>query len=427
MHKKVDKLTTLSANEKVNLDLHNAEMTKQMRLIHLTDEDLKALKYFKPFYKEHKEKVVDDFYSRILSIPELKGIITEHSTVKNLQATLERHILEMLDGNFNQSFIDKRMSIARIHNNIKLETKWYLGAFSVLKDSMIDTLTANNVEKDHIIRFTQALSKVFNFEQQLVLEAYGNNRKNEAEGVENAKIRTQIKSLIGESCENLASATQQIFATMQELVSQSTMVQSTVTTASDKTNSTHSLATEGYEQITDLRDKVNKVSTNTKEMHLNVSSLSKSSKEIQEIVNLVKDIASQTHLLSLNSAIEAARAGEHGKGFAVVSQEVRKLSEQTKNSVTKITELVTKNSTYIDTVVSNLSEVDNSVEDGKVVFGNTQNSFNTIVASMESNMVILARIVEEINTLVQSLEEVGEATKTISETADILNDSAKSI
>jgi methyl-accepting chemotaxis protein len=64
--------------------------------------------------------------------------------------------------------------------------------------------------------------------------------------------------------------------------------------------------------------------------------LSEQSQEIGEIIATVDDLAQQSNLLAVNAAIEAAEAGEHGKGFAVVAQEVRNLSEQSRQATTQV-------------------------------------------------------------------------------------------
>lgn len=75
------------------------------------------------------------------------------------------------------------------------------------------------------------------------------------------------------------------------------------------------------------------------------------------MADAISNIASQTNLLALNAAIEAARAGENGKGFAVVAEEVRKLAEQSSNTVSKIQKTIGR----VNSAFSYLSENSNGI------------------------------------------------------------------
>lgn len=84
------------------------------------------------------------------------------------------------------------------------------------------------------------------------------------------------------------------------------------------------------------------VSNNQESLNNEITKVNTMSIQINEVVDFIKDIADETRLLGLNAAIEAARAGEAGAGFGVVAQEIRKLSGDSKQTVSKIKDLVAK-------------------------------------------------------------------------------------
>lgn len=106
--------------------------------------------------------------------------------------------------------------------------------------------------------------------------------------------------------------------------------------------------------------------------------------EVEEIIDDILSISSQTNLLALNASIEAARAGEAGKGFAVVADEIRQLSEQTKESVTKITDIIRKLTENAEAAADNMNQSMESSEKQNDMIRQTIDQIHIIEAKNET-------------------------------------------
>lgn len=128
----------------------------------------------------------------------------------------------------------------------------------------------------------------------------------------------------------------------------------------------------------------------TTEVISGIEQLETATKSIGKIVNAINDIADQTNLLSLNASIEAARAGEAGRGFAVVADEIRKLADQSVESVNQIREIVediTSGTRQTVNVARRAEDVvavqENSLKDTVTVFNDIQSHVGELIQSLE--------------------------------------------
>lgn len=109
---------------------------------------------------------------------------------------------------------------------------------------------------------------------------------------------------------------------------------------SELSNRNTVLTDEGTKQATQLGEEMEKINAIIEKTVALIRDLNERNEQIGEIITVISEISSQTHLLALNAAIEAARVGEHGKGFEVVSIEIRKLSEMTQHSTEHIADIL---------------------------------------------------------------------------------------
>jgi len=136
------------------------------------------------------------------------------------------------------------------------------------------------------------------------------------------------------------------------------------------------------------KDAINKLSTQLNNSTEYVTKLEQESKQITQVINVIKGISEQTNLLALNAAIEAARAGDAGRGFAVVADEVRKLASQTQESTNTIQKnieaLQTASKSVVSTVLDSKVMANEGVKQSDVVYQSIQ-KINSYVDSVNKS------------------------------------------
>jgi len=145
-----------------------------------------------------------------------------------------------------------------------------------------------------------------------------------------------------------------------------------------------------------------------------ISATQKAVSDINERVEGISGIATQTNLLSLNASIEAARAGEAGKGFAVVAEEIRKLADDSENLAQEIRQVMDVLLQEAQQAVSAAGIVKQGNIEQQEALGQTLSSVNGMLSDIEETVSGVKKIAGGANTCVESNEVVSDAMSSLS-------------
>ena len=228
---------------------------------------------------------------------------------------------------------------------------------------------------------------------------------------------TNSNHLVNQRTHSLASATDDISSRLNEL-------SSTTNTLRSHSNETYQSAKSGADTIkmvlNSITDTVNIVNITSQQLN----ELGRLSKNIDNVIAMINDLASQTNLLALNAAIEAARAGEAGRGFSVVADEVRALAEKTVDATSKITDIVNTIQHSTQTAITTME----SGQDNLKIISENGSKAEEAMRDIESNAMTGSQSTDSMANAIQEVASTAIQMSTeMEQIAQQLNEDTRSI
>jgi len=205
---------------------------------------------------------------------------------------------------------------------------------------------------------------------------------------------------------------------------------------SETTSSNLAVARQSYEELNLVAERIYGISQQVGHFNQTVEDLSQRSISIKSIVDLIKTISEQTNLLALNAAIEAARAGEAGRGFAVVADEVRKLSERVKSATNEVSSNIEGMLSLVANTEVETNDISHGTEDARQVVERASQHFRDMIGDFEHTSGNLNSIVStldgleganrQINQHVSEIHSLGRNVKTCLDLTDATSEELSS-
>ncbi len=328
-----------------------------------------------------------ELISQILNqqLPRLEVILSESSVELNFM----KEVIKIELANFIETF--NAYVSARSNANILIQTL-IIGALGLLIFG--GTIPFLNQVRKLTVRLDQGFSRIANYDLNI-------QKFDKIEGGELGRIQIGFNRMIDELrgiLQSLAEASEILSTISETMASSSEEASASVTEVSDTISQIAYGASEQNRVIEDL----------SQQLQRHLAEVNDATTRINEASAFVKQVAKRTNILGLNASIEAAKAGHFGRGFNVVAENVRELSEDTKKSANEISQLIEDVSFKISQTVRTVIE---EMEQARAI------SENTASGSEEAN----AATTEQVSMLHEISEQAAEIANIATELNTIMS------
>lgn len=225
---------------------------------------------------------------------------------------------------------------------------------------------------------------------------------------------------IAESTDATAQSIQRQADMCMEIRSNTDAVEESIKNLIESSDRAGDMVSQGAEVVDSLRKQAENVEA-ASAVTVEVSNrLSQKVEEVQGFIGAILSISSQTNLLALNASIEAARAGEAGKGFAVVAEEIRQLSEQTKDASNSITNIIneliqdTKSvNESVESAVVSINKQTELIKETKEKFESVDDEVQNMSKNVKDSKIVISSIIDSTNAISDDISQLSAASEEV--------------
>ncbi|WP_028480316.1 globin-coupled sensor protein [Pseudovibrio exalbescens] len=338
-----------------------AEITKRLQFHNITPQDLALLGEGAPLIRKVLPRVLDRFYEHVQYFPETARFFNSKEHIEHAKSKQAEHWSFLARGDLGDEYFESVRRIGEVHNRLGMAPRYYIGAYNYLSSAICEELDRERrglfagKSGSYLDTLKTIVIKVTFLDMDVALEVY-----EEAKARDRTKLlqdlADQFQEKVGSVARCVAEESDVLKVSSGELegaAAQTADISGRVDAASNTASSNVASVDEATEELAQAIAEISMQVTRAAQTAdaavaasetaiQRVGALTNAANEIGDIIELINKISSQTHLLALNATIEAARAGEAGKGFSVVAHEVKSLAEQTSSATVQISSQVSE-------------------------------------------------------------------------------------
>lgn len=396
-------------------------------------------------------RILTKFYKHMTQWPELRVLFANDASIERANKAQQGHWARLFSGRFDADYVASVNRIAKVHNQIGLSPEPYVAGYLLVLEELHALVVRHYMHSFRpaesarlICDAIHAVDRAVLFDVQLVVATYlAEGEKGFAQRLGELADQfdlsiTGFADKVSQSAVSLRSNSEGLLGAAQRTTEEASIAASGATESSANLQSVASATEEMNASISEISRQVNHASSTATEAVAIVGktdqivhSLNEAAGKIGQVVTLIQTIASQTNLLALNATIEAARAGEAGRGFAVVAGEVKALSAQTARATNDIAQQVGHIQSVSKDVATSIGEIATTVdgirEAATAISGalEEQTAVTTEIGRSVSEAASGSGIVSKAVEGVRSVSEVAQqGARTVSQAALSLSEDA---